>query len=170
MLRALTSVYKYEAKKKELSRENCNIEEILDEAISKAKNRFEKKNITITKEIETTNFEVFVDFIEITKVIIILLRMAADESNDNAEILITVSEENQYLKCCITSEGGIYREDLSKIISDNKLRLDTVEHRIGEGIYLYLAKLIINAHNGKIYINSKQSEGNIFCIELEKIV
>ena len=170
MLRALTSVYKYEAKKKELSRENCNIEEIIDDAISKVKARIEKKNIVVTKEIETANYDIFADFIEITKVIIILLRTAIDESNENAEILITVTEENQYLKCCITGEGGSFREDLSKIISDNKLRPDTVEHRVGEGIYLYLAKLIINAHNGKIYINSKQSEGNIFCIELEKII
>ena len=124
----------------------------------------------MTKEISTANYDIFADFIEITKVIIILLRMAIDESNDKSEILIIISEEKQYLKCCISSEGGSYREDLNKIISDNKLKPDTVEHRVGEGIYLYLAKLIINAHNGKIYINSKQGEGNIFCIELEKII
>ena len=52
-----------------------------------------------------------------------------------------------------------------KIIFDRNIITNNIEHRVGEGIYLYLAKLIITEHSGKIYINNKEGMGNIFCVE-----
>ena len=45
-----------------------------------------------------------------------------------------------------------------------------LDYTVGDGVFLYLVKLIISAHNGKIYINDKPEGGSIICIELEKIL
>ena len=166
MLKVLMSIYKYEAKKQILDKEECDLKRIIENVINNYEKIFKEKKMKIIQKIETQASEFYGDFTEITKVIAILIKSAIQESKEGGETTITLSRAKN-LRCCISSEGNNYSENLKQIIFERDLTANNLEHRVGEGMHLYLAKLIINEHNGKIYINSKEDGGMIFCIELE---
>ncbi len=170
MLKVLTSVYKYEANKKILNREDCNILTIIDESLSRMPKKFFDKNISLKKEVNTENLHFFADYNEIIKVVVIILTNLSDSSEKESEINVNISDDGKFLKCCFSGYGDTQEYNLNSRIFPRDMTTNSLEHRIGEGIYLYLAKLIISKHSGKIYINNKSDGGKIFCIELEKIV
>ena len=167
MLKILMSIYKYEAKKQTIYKENCNLVDIIEETLEKFKNDIEKKKIKINFEIGTEEKIFLGDLIEIRKAITILIKTAIKETNENGKITIIIDRIDKALRCCIITEGKGLNENIEKIIFERDMLAKNLEHRIGEGMDLYLAKLIINEHNGKIYIKNKEGTGCKFCIEIE---
>lgn len=170
MLKALTSIYKYEANKKELLKENCNLLNIVEENISKLSEFIERKNISVNKEIESESFDFWGDKIEINKAIMILLINTINATKAGGEILLNISTDGSFLKCCVSTNGKNYSDNLKRMIFDGITADDGLDYSVGDGVFLYLVKLIINAHDGKVYINNKADGGSVFCIELEKIL
>jgi len=170
MLKALTAIYKYETKKKELLKENCSFPSLIEENISKLSEFIERKNISVIKEINRDDLHFWGDKIEINKSIMILLINAINATKAGDEIILNISDNEKYLKCCICTNGKNYSDNLKRMVFNGVISDGSLDYGIGDGIFLYLVKLIINAHGGKIYINDKPNGGSVICIELEKIL
>ena len=147
-----------------------NLLNIVEENISKLSEFIERKNISINKEIESESFDFWGDKIEINKAIMILLINTINATKAGGEILINISTDGSFLKCCVSTNGKNYSDNLKRMILEGITTNDGLDYSVGDGVFLYLVKLIINAHDGKVYINNKADGGSVFCIELEKIL
>ena len=163
MIKVLSSIYRYEASKKELNKIEFNIIDALENAFSKFQKELEKNNIKVNRNYSEKEILILGDKIEIEKIFEIFFQCSAFENNN---IDIEFLKQEYTIQCCFTSAKNIISENLEKIIFDRNLVAANLERKVGEGIHIYFAKLIAIAHGGKIYINENKGNLNSFCLEL----
>ena len=71
---------------------------------------------------------------------------------------------------CISDNGPGIPPEMSDKIFKRYAMAQLIEKKIGSGIGLYLSKQIIEAHNGKIWFESKLQKGSTFCISLPILI
>jgi hypothetical protein len=86
------------------------------------------------------------------------------------KILIGVEEMADEMKVYVSDTGeGVYPEEKEKIFEDfYRIGDDLVGRPKGSGLGLSIAKKIINAHGGNIWVNSELGKGSTFSFTLPK--
>jgi len=155
--------------------EPTDLETLINECVFLLNHRFRAKKLSVTKNIELRQTEVFVDHRQMEQVLINLLNNSVDAVESQGEITISLkkigdssfSEEDQMKeKILISIEDngtGIPQDHLAKIFNPF---FSTKSKINGTGLGLAITKAIIARHKGKIEVMSKQGEGTIFKIFL----
>lgn len=113
----------------------------------------------------TDKINVFLDRLRMEQVIQNLLENAIRYGRKNP-IEVSVEQHSQTVKIFVKDQGiGIDDVHKDKIF-DLYFRAVGDEEESGLGLGLYIAKKIVEAHNGEISVQSKKGEGSIFCVEL----
>jgi hypothetical protein len=88
----------------------------------------------------------------------------------HGKILIGVEEMADEVKVYVSDTGeGVYPEEKEKIFEDfYRIGDDLVGRPKGSGLGLSIAKKIINAHGGNIWVNSELGKGSTFSFTLPK--
>ena len=118
---------------------------------------------------QTKNF--FKDFkAELKRVIINLCGNAVNYTNKNGEIEILAKVQSGDFIFSVTDNGnGIPKEDIPNLF--NRFSQGTTKKRsTGTGLGLYLSRQIIEAHGGKIWLESKLNKGSEFTFLLTDVV
>ena len=141
-----------------------NFDEITN-LISEFKPEIKTKNITVKFATKLEKANTVADEHKIKQTIMNVLDNAIKYNQQNGIIEITLNKEEDYFVTSIKDTGkGISEDDQKRLFKpfnqsageDNKATKDSIE---GTGLGLYLAKLIIDAHKGKIELTSKINEG-----------
>ncbi len=142
---------------------------LINDSITSLKDVAHTKNIKIITTVQSETY-VYADEEMIKTIIRNLLTNAIKFSHPDGYIKITAEDLKENLKLSITDKGiGIKKELL-----DNLFRIDkstTTKGTLGEkgtGLGLILCKEFVEKNNGKLIIESKESEGSIFSIVLPK--
>ncbi|MBR1618195.1 response regulator [bacterium] len=170
LVNTLLEVYRYESGNTYLCKIKFDIvklaKECMDELILLAK----KNNLKF--EFNTTNDEIFVnaDKDGIRRVITNLIGNALKHSYNSKKIKIDIEEKDKSLRFSVTDDGiGLSEEDCAKLF--NRFSQGTSKKRSSStGLGLYLSKRIIEAHNGKIFVQSKVNKGSCFTFELKDAI
>jgi signal transduction histidine kinase len=86
--------------------------------------------------------------------------------SDGGEVRITVQRSADKAVGCVTDEGiGIPPEKISRLF-DPFMRLEQEPGRNGTGLGLFIAQGIVEAHGGRIWVDSVHGKGTTFCVEL----
>lgn len=104
----------------------------------------------------------------IGQVIINLIANAIKYSPDANRIVITTSNSNDNIKCCVQDFGiGIPLDQQSKIFT-RFFRVSEVKNNTypGLGLGLYITNEIIQRHSGNIDFKSEEDKGSTFCFSL----
>jgi signal transduction histidine kinase len=123
-----------------------------------------KFNVNISEDLP----QVTADRDAMVTVLINLLDNAYKYSYDNKQIELSVSPENSMVCFCVSDKGrGMSRRAVRKIFNrfyqvDRSLSRQTE----GCGLGLSIAKFIVDAHKGKISVESKFGKGSIFTVKL----
>ncbi len=144
---------------------NIFIQSIISEFITMA----EEKNIKIIFNPAKEGLQVFGDKDKIRQVFVNLLQNAI-KYTDEGSIEILLDEEKKLVNISVKDTGiGIPEEDLNRIF-ERFYRVDKARSRAvgGTGLGLAIVKHIIEAHNSKIFVQSKQGEGSTFSFKLKK--
>ena len=106
--------------------------------------------------------EILADRNEIRRVIINLLGNAIKYTQENGEIEVRAEIDENDLRFSVKDNGeGIYKQDIPKLFK--RFSQGTQEKRsISTGLGLYLSKQIIDAHGGKIWLESDKGKGSEF--------
>lgn len=166
----LLSVSKADAGVHKYNLETINLERVAREVVNGLQYQMKEKKIKFIYNAEKNLPKISADRLRISSVIQMLLENAINYTRD--EIKITIDAYKNNVAFHIEDNGiGIPKSDqpyiFSKFYRSHEAYLTETE---GTGISLFLAKSIIEKHNGKIGLRSGGKEkGSIFWFELPAI-
>ncbi len=163
LVNALLEVYKYDASKLELCKTDFCFKSLLDQVYSELKPLADTKKIdfVVNYEIDKET-KINADRGEIRRVICNLCGNAINYTNNGGKIEISIKSKNNDLIFSVQDDGnGIPQEDIPHLFK--RFSQGTSKKRsTGTGLGLYLSRQIIEAHGGKIWLESKLNKGSEF--------
>jgi PAS domain S-box-containing protein len=134
-------------------------------AIDGMKPLAEARQQTIEYHIESNLPEVAADGPRVGQVLSNLLSNAIKFSRQGCKIVVSAREQGNSVVVCVSDDGpGIPRENLSKVFDRYWQSEET--KRAGVGLGLAIAKGIVEAHGGKIWVDSELGKGSCFSFTL----
>ena len=163
LVNTLLEVYKYEAGRLKLVKTPFKFGTLVDECIEQIKPIADSKNQTIEKSyINLDEKDIIADRNEIRRVIFNLLGNAVKYTQEGGLIQVRAEIDNNDVRFAVKDNGeGIFKKDIPKLFK--RFSQGTQEKRsISTGLGLYLSKQIIDAHGGKIWLESDKGKGSEF--------
>jgi len=123
-----------------------------------------KKKIKLKTDVEAVLFRVDKD--KFGELLTILLDNAIKYTQAKGNVTLSVALARKRLVITVQDTGiGIKKEDYKRIF-DPFYRVDTSRNKTGVGLGLSIAKEIVEAHSGRITVNSEEKKGSTFVVEL----
>lgn len=147
---------------------HLRIEDIIDNAVSELRPEINRKGHLIEKNIGKSLPFVYGDRTYLREVFVQVLDNAIKFTSNKETIRVSAYEGHKSVHIKITDNGsGIPEKDLEKIF-ERFYQADGSNTRKynGNGLGLYIAKSIITAHNGDIWIESIERNGTTVHIRL----
>jgi len=146
-----------------LKKENLDFAGLLDEIMEKIKYSFEGKNITLSKEVTGTDFNISGDRLQLKDAITNLFVNAIQSIKSTGEIKAVLEKNPGEIKFKITDNGaGIPEKDLSNIF---KPFYSTKEYGKGTGLGLAITNKVVKEHKGSIAVQTKINGGTTFTLK-----
>jgi len=140
---------------------------LLEKQIQMAKVKADQKNIKISLEIPEKLLQlIMADRDMINRVITNLIDNAIKHTGLGGAVIVRVLDRKDDLLIEVEDTGeGIPAEHIP-FLFDAFYRADTVQK--GSGLGLAIARMIVEAHGGRIWVNSTPGKGSTFCFTLPK--
>ena len=172
LVNALLEVYRFESGKLELCKTIFPIKDLVTQCYKELKPLAENKNINFVLNADeiADKTEIYADKAEIKRVIINLCGNAVNYTNKDGEIEILAKVQSGDFIFSVSDNGnGIPKEDIPNLF--NRFSQGTSRKRsTGTGLGLYLSRQIVEAHGGKIWLESKLNKGSEFTFLLTNVV
>lgn len=171
LVNSLLTVYKFDAGKVELVKSNFNAKELIMQRYNELKPLADKKDIEFIVNFEAPDdLLITADRQEIGRVIANLCGNAVNYTNPHGKIEVMVKEQSGDFLFSVSDTGnGIPKEDIPHLFK--RFSQGTSRKRsTGTGLGLYLSRQIIEAHGGKIWLESKINQGSEFSFILTNVV
>lgn len=168
LVNALLEVYKYESGQLILCKNNFPLNSLINQCVKEVKSLADSKNIDITVELDEET-EIYADKQELKRVIANFLGNAINYTQESGHVVIKTNiEENNIIVTVEDNGTGIPEDDIPKIFK--RFSQGTSQKRsTGTGLGLYLSRQIIEAHEGKIWLESEVNKGSKFCFKLNNV-
>jgi signal transduction histidine kinase len=162
------NIAKLEEGKKEFKFEKIDTGELLEEIVSTIQEQVHHKGFVIQLKSEKSLPPVKVDSAAITQAVTNLLDNAIKFSGESREIIVRSFKENQHLVISVRDFGlGIRKDELDKVFERFHRGGDELTRTVkGSGLGLTIVKHIVEAHLGKVHVESEQGSGSTFSIRL----
>ena len=171
LVNALLEVYKYDASKPNLCKTDFDFKSLIDQTFLELKPLADTKHIEFNLEYTLPEgTRINADRAEIRRVICNLCGNAINYTNNDGKIIVSVKSQDKDLIFTVQDNGnGIPQEDIPNLF--NRFSQGTSKKRsTGTGLGLYLSRQIIEAHNGKIWLESKLNKGSEFSFLLQDAI
>jgi len=109
-----------------------------------------------------------VDPLRAERVLYNLIDNAIKYSPDGGEVKISARQEKENLVVCVSDQGlGISKDDQLRLFQKFQ-RLDVmVKKNIqGIGLGLNVCRILVEAHGGQIWVESRKGKGSTFCFTI----
>lgn len=168
MINEILDITKIESRTIKLNISNVNINILINEVCNILKPLFEKKNIHLTKNINT-EIELAADYIKLQQVLFNIVGNAIKFSPQNSEIKISAKQTDKNVIIKIKDSGiGIEKKYHKKIFNKFfQIQNTMTKTETSTGLGLTISKEFIKLHNGKITIDSEPNKGCEFTIFLK---
>lgn len=171
LVNALLEVYRFESGKLTLCKTNFPIKDLVEQCYAELKPLAENKKLTFSVDFEMDDdVHISADRGEIKRVITNLCGNALNYTNKGGEIKVLAKAQNgDFIFSVVDNGNGIPQADIPHLF--NRFSQGTAAKRsTGTGLGLYLSRQIIEAHDGKIWVNSKVDKGSEFSFLLTDVV
>jgi signal transduction histidine kinase len=145
----------------------CEIEEapdLINQAMSAVQAKAAGKGLSLDRDVPAGLPEVYVDFLRIKQVLLNLLENAIAHTPPGGAITVAAIEKGDMIEMSVTDTGeGIPADELQNIF-ERFHRVDKSRTRStgGTGLGLTIAKSFVEAHGGKITVQSETGKGSHF--------
>ncbi len=171
LVNALLEVYRFESGKLNLCKTVFSINDLVSQCYEELEPLSKKKNISFNLHSDIDeDLLIDADRAEIKRVIINLCGNALNYTNRDGIIDIYVKAQHGDLLFSVADNGnGIPKEDIPHLFM--RFSQGTSKKRsTGTGLGLYLSRQIVEAHGGKIWVESKVNQGSEFSFILTNVV
>lgn len=162
----LLDVTRISSGKLSLNKEFFSMKEMVIDVVGQYAHQFKHTQSVVEVVIED-DMVGFWDKVRIEQVIINLLTNAAKYA-PKQPILTAVTTHGDVVKVQVTDKGPGIAEDNHERIFKRFERVSDKQNIGGLGLGLYICKQIVEAHHGKIYVESIPGKGATFTVELPK--
>jgi two-component system phosphate regulon sensor histidine kinase PhoR len=141
---------------------------LLQQIVSVIQDQMRHKDFIIQLEIEKPLPEIKADRESIYQAITNLIDNAVKYSGDARNIVVRAFAEGKYLIISVKDIGiGIKKEEIDKIFERFYRGGDELTRTVkGSGLGLTLVKQIVEAHHGKVLVESEPGHGSTFSVRL----
>lgn len=156
-----------EAGQLNLDKKTVSLEDVISESLGSISSDAEEKDLQIEADIENSLL-VCVDPARIGEVLRNLLTNAVRYSEEGGKIKIRARKEGGEVVLSVSDSGeGIPDEDIPYVF-DRFYRVDKSRSRStgGSGLGLTIAREIVEAHEGEIWVESEEGRGSTFTFSL----
>ncbi len=171
LVNSLLDVYRYDSGKLELVKTDFDFEALCEQCYDELKPLAEKKNLEFILEYTPQEIlKIHADRGQLRRVITNLCGNAINYTNNDGKIEINVKQEDNDIVFSVIDNGnGIPKEDIPHLFK--RFSQGTSKKRsTGTGLGLYLSRQIVEAHGGKIWLESKLNKGSEFSFLLTNVV
>jgi signal transduction histidine kinase len=163
----LTDVAKIHAGRLHLERQECTLQQTVEPAIERTRLLSQEKGVEFAAQVPPDLFRFSVDQPRITQVLDNLLGNALKFTPPGGKITLHVSILENEVQFSVTDTGpGIPDEASSRIFEPY---WQVHETRTGMGLGLFIAKTIIQGHEGRIWVETSLGRGTTFYFTLPSI-
>lgn len=144
--------------------ENFSLDSLLNNVINNLQNKINEKALKIVRQLNTDNYNIAIDESLMRFSVKSILENAIHYSNVGESIIISVSQDKNYIKLSIRDFGpGFSDEAMAKIFEIFTI-VDIWHHTEGLGLSLATIKMITELHKGIIEVKNmnKGAEVSLF--------
>ena len=164
----LLDLSKIESGKIDLDLVDVSVDFLLDKAVSALNIQAKQNDITLAKQSLSKDIKTKVDANKIIWVLTNLIANALRYSDSGGEIKIGATSRNSWIEIFVSDRGaGIPLEYQSKIF-DKFVQVETAKDVGGSGLGLAICKEMVQAHGGRIWVDSTIGEGSTFTFTVPK--
>ena len=170
LVNALLEVYRFESGNLTLCKTNFLIKDLVNQCYEELLPLASKKDLSFGVDFVLDADTIYADRAEIKRVITNLCGNAINYTNKGGEIKVLAKLENDDFIFSVSDNGnGIPANDIPNLFK--RFSQGTAKKRsTGTGLGLYLSRQIIEAHGGKIWVESKINKGSEFSFLLTNIL
>jgi signal transduction histidine kinase len=142
---------------------------MMNQVINENMSIIDSKEIALHKSFPD-KAEILADVPKLKQVFSNLIDNAIKFSYKNSDINVSISPKDSAFLVTVQDHGvGIREEELSKIFQKfYRAPSSAVYNKEGTGLGLYLSKMIVDVHHGKIWLESESGKGTKFMVLLPK--
>jgi signal transduction histidine kinase len=138
---------------------------VLKQAADSCKTKAEREKVTLSIKTPSEPVKIIIDGFHLERALINLINNAIDASDRGRSVSISAAAEKDFVVIRIRDSGkGMDRETIENVFIPFFSRKSS-----GTGLGMAIAKKIIDEHQGKIHINSKEAFGTEVIIALPHI-
>ena len=158
----LLDLSKIESGKLNLDFVNVKVNFLLDKAVSALEIQAQQNEVTLVRQFLSEDIAIKADANKIIWVLTNLIANALRYSDSGGEIKIGARSRNSWVEVYVADRGaGIPLEYQSKIF-DKFVQVETEKDVGGSGLGLAICKEMVQAHGGRIWVDSTVGEGSTF--------
>ena len=162
IIQNLLELSRAQAGRLELSQKNVYLRDIIGRALEHIRFHY-PEHVYSTRFPEEKHF-FSVDPVRAERVVYNLVENAAKYSPENSEITVSVKAEDSALTVSVADRGiGIPRERQNELFEPFARLVTQQQHTRGLGLGLVVCKRLVEAHGGRIWVESEEGEGSTFC-------
>jgi len=167
MITNLLDISKMESGQMALHREPVLLEEVAAEAVGRVANLAEQNDLHLVTEV-AQGLEVYADRDLLGRVLVNLLGNAIKFTPSGGTITVGAEREDREVVVSVRDTGeGIPEHELDRIFDKFHMVEGTrAPQRRGTGLGLSFVKLAVEAHGGRVWVESKLGEGSAFYFTL----
>jgi len=152
-----------------------SIKDVIDKVVKKFASAIKERRLHLEVRTASDLPPICIDKLKIRQALIELVQNAIKYTPDGGQIIIDAAVEGDFLKVGVADTGiGIPEEEQQKIFERFYEVQDTMHHKTGRtefmgggiGLGLPIAKGVVEAHGGRIRVQSKVGEGSKFILYL----
>ena len=169
VIKAVLDMSKIEAGKLELSKEWLNIRHLIGEIIRMMREQAESRGIELSIKLSDEEVDIWADELAMKQIFLNLLSNAIKFSRDGGEVCIRIVSDEPDLAIVEFEDHGIgmNEEELERALQPfGQAKPSTTRNYGGTGLGLPITKGLIEAHGGKLAIESRVGQGTIARISL----
>jgi PAS domain S-box-containing protein len=167
MIENLLDASRFEAGGFKLNMAEVDLGSLVNHLVERFRTQSDKHQFKV--EISAEFPTIYGDEERLTQVISNLLSNAIKYSSNGGEIRITGSLQPDKVVVCVSDQGaGISKGDAPHIFDRFYRAYDASRTTKGAGLGLYLARAIIEAHQGRIWVDMNYNDGARICFSLPR--
>jgi len=170
LIDSLLDVSRLESGHFEIQKQRLSLEDMIHDAAHELYPLINEKGIVLSENIPATLPEVEADRERLRQAMTNLLSNAIKFSPDGSDIIVKAEDKGNELLVQVTDHGiGIPREALLHLF-ERFYRVKTPAGVGGAGLGLYITRQIVEAHGGRIWVESELDKGSTFFFTVPKPV